>query len=288
MTPSDASMIASIARAPEASRSSRRSASASASAVSRSRSAAHSSAERTNESADEVDVERERRTRGRARPSRSAKGSPTRHPGRFTPLWILTRPPTTTAQAPARHRPRRPRAGRARRRSSSRAAGLRLPERSAASAHAVLRAPSCDDEVALLDGAPAARAACRCGSSGPAGRRAALSACRRAPARSVQAARVCAWFSCVPWEKLSRAASIPAATRASTVSCDEEAGPIVQTIFVRRRPESTPPTVARCGYGISARRRAGLETRRARRAPPRCAAAGCTSPPGLYARAPPS
>jgi hypothetical protein len=38
---------------------------------------------------------------------------------------------------------------------------------------------------------------------------------------------------------LSRAASIPASTSAETTSTDEEAGPIVQTIFVRRRPAFT-------------------------------------------------
>src|SRR5262245_13024757 len=43
-----------------------------------------------------------------------------------------------------------------------------------------------------------------------------------------------AWSSCDPWEKLRRAASIPARASSRTVSRDEEAGPSVATIFVRR------------------------------------------------------
>ena len=45
-----------------------------------------------------------------------------------------------------------------------------------------------------------------------------------------------AWSACAPCEKFSRAASNPASTSASIISGDEEAGPIVQTIFVRRWP----------------------------------------------------
>ncbi len=44
----------------------------------------------------------------------------------------------------------------------------------------------------------------------------------------------CAWSSCVPCEKFSRAASIPARASSSTISCEDEAGPSVATIFVRR------------------------------------------------------
>jgi hypothetical protein len=43
-----------------------------------------------------------------------------------------------------------------------------------------------------------------------------------------------AWSSCVPWEKFSRAASIPARARSRTASRDDDAGPSVATIFVRR------------------------------------------------------
>ena len=49
----------------------------------------------------------------------------------------------------------------------------------------------------------------------------------REPARA-------ACSSWVPCEKFRRAASIPASARASTVSADEETGPSVATIFVRR------------------------------------------------------
>ena len=50
-----------------------------------------------------------------------------------------------------------------------------------------------------------------------------------------------AWSSCEPCEKLRRAASIPESTSLSSISRDEVAGPIVQTILVRRRPSVTPP-----------------------------------------------
>jgi hypothetical protein len=43
----------------------------------------------------------------------------------------------------------------------------------------------------------------------------------------------------VPCEKFSRAPSIPAATSVATASGVDVAGPIVQTIFVRRRPSLT-------------------------------------------------
>src|SRR5262249_18057390 len=43
-----------------------------------------------------------------------------------------------------------------------------------------------------------------------------------------------AWSSCVPCEKLRRAASIPARASSSTRSRDDDAGPSVATIFVRR------------------------------------------------------
>src|SRR5439155_10761528 len=45
-----------------------------------------------------------------------------------------------------------------------------------------------------------------------------------------------AMSSCEPWEKLSRAPSIPAAASARSVSWSSDAGPIVATIFVRRVP----------------------------------------------------
>src|SRR5439155_19351622 len=59
------------------------------------------------------------------------------------------------------------------------------------------------------------------------GRPAAASASRMAVI-----ARACC--SCVPCEKFSRATSRPAAISFWSVSKDPEAGPIVQTIFVRR------------------------------------------------------
>jgi hypothetical protein len=48
-----------------------------------------------------------------------------------------------------------------------------------------------------------------------------------------RAAITAACSACVPWEKFSRATSIPASTRRSSISGEREAGPIVQTILVR-------------------------------------------------------
>ncbi len=48
------------------------------------------------------------------------------------------------------------------------------------------------------------------------------------------AAAVWAWCSGVPWAKLSRATSTPAAISLSSTSGSLEAGPIVATIFVER------------------------------------------------------
>jgi hypothetical protein len=41
-----------------------------------------------------------------------------------------------------------------------------------------------------------------------------------------------AWSACVSWAKFNRATFIPAMTRRRSISLDEVAGPIVQTIFV--------------------------------------------------------
>ena len=55
-----------------------------------------------------------------------------------------------------------------------------------------------------------------------------------------------AWSSALPWEKLSRATSIPAATIFTRTSGSREAGPMVATILVRRmarlyHAEAGPP-----------------------------------------------
>ena len=47
---------------------------------------------------------------------------------------------------------------------------------------------------------------------------------------------VSACSSRVPWEKLSRATSMPASTIRTSISGSREAGPMVATIFVRRMP----------------------------------------------------
>ena len=51
---------------------------------------------------------------------------------------------------------------------------------------------------------------------------------------ATRAARA-AWSACVPCDMLSRAPPIPASISAASISGDDEAGPIVATIFVRRR-----------------------------------------------------
>ncbi len=43
----------------------------------------------------------------------------------------------------------------------------------------------------------------------------------------------CAWTSCVPWDMLTRATSMPASIKRASMSGDCVAGPMVQTIFVR-------------------------------------------------------
>jgi len=42
------------------------------------------------------------------------------------------------------------------------------------------------------------------------------------------------WYSLVPWEKFNRATFIPEVMSLVIISSESEAGPIVQTIFVRR------------------------------------------------------
>ena len=61
---------------------------------------------------------------------------------------------------------------------------------------------------------------------------------RERAARAFAAARTLSytrwWTSVSPWEKLSRATSIPASTRAWICSADSVAGPMVQTILALR------------------------------------------------------
>ena len=62
-----------------------------------------------------------------------------------------------------------------------------------------------------------------------------IATCRPARSAAVRTRwAVSAWSDRVPWEKFSRATSIPAATIRSSVCTSREAGPIVATILVRR------------------------------------------------------
>ena len=80
----------------------------------------------------------------------------------------------------------------------------------------------------------------RCGASAPAGRRSARSAGRRSASTSRTRRARSAWSSCVPCERLSRTASMPAARAARSVSGESDAGPSVATIFVRRSGITRP------------------------------------------------
>ena len=77
---------------------------------------------------------------------------------------------------------------------------------------------------------------------------------RASPSRMRRTTSACS--SCVPWEKLRRATSRPAATRRSSSSVLLLAGPIVQTILVRRiRQEPASSGLKNCPvYERSARR----------------------------------
>ena len=67
--------------------------------------------------------------------------------------------------------------------------------------------------------------------AGPAGSR---PGARRGRPRRARSRAVSACSSALPWEKFSRATSIPASTIRTSTSGSREAGPIVATIFVRR------------------------------------------------------
>ena len=66
------------------------------------------------------------------------------------------------------------------------------------------------------------------------GRPATSSASRIRRARSACSTRV-------PWDMFSLAPSIPASISAASISGDDDAGPIVATIFVQRRRTMLPP-----------------------------------------------
>ena len=157
-------------------------------------------------------------------------------PGRLTPLCDLTGPPTTTVQI-ARPESTRP----TRRRTSPSSIRMSWPGSSTSpiTAGLTVRSPGwAFSSGETTTSAPLARitgsASSPIRSFGPcrsaisaSGRPAAACASRTRRARS-------ACVSGVPCEKLRRAPSIPASTRAASISGVEVAGPIVATILVRR------------------------------------------------------
>src|SRR5213594_3685092 len=70
--------------------------------------------------------------------------------------------------------------------------------------------------------------------------------------------------ACVPCEKLSRATSMPAAARRSSCSTVQDAGPIVQTIFVRRIALRRPRAAERGTQELARVRLVGLTHERLR------------------------
>ena len=94
----------------------------------------------------------------------------------------------------------------------------------------------------------------RCGSWGLAGP-AAGSGCAPCAARLAQPGDARSWSACVPWEKLSRATSIPASSSRSSSSGLSLAGPMVATILAlrirpsfraRRHPSGQRPSDSMC------------------------------------------
>ena len=193
-----------------------------------------SAAERTNESAMKSHPSSSANSRS-SRSFRVSAGIGIGTPGRLTPLWEVIRPPTSTAQ---RARPSSTSSTWRRIMPSSTSTSWPGRRTSPIAAGAIGSSPSRPlAPTTTVISVPVARS--RGSESSPtlnfgpwrspiraSGRPARSCAPRTSAARSE-------WSSCVPWERLSRAASIPDSTSASSMSGEEHAGPIVATILVR-------------------------------------------------------
>ena len=191
--------------------------------------------ERTNESATKSTPSSSANSRS-ARSLRVSDGIGSGTPGRLTPLCELTTPPTMTAQRARPPLDRRSTRSRTRP-SSIRTSwpGLRARRRSPRARSAARRRGDRPrrrrrDDLALARGRRGSReladAELRPLEVGDQRERPA----RASPRPRGRDARARACSSCVPCEKLSRAASMPAATSACRTSGGSEAGPSVATI----------------------------------------------------------
>ena len=204
-------------------------------AVISSRRSRTSAAERTNDRATKSTP----RSRAKSRSSMSfrvSEGIGTGTPGTLTPLCVSTMPPATTMQ---RARPRSTLSTRNRTspssiriscpacRTSQTAVGLTGSSSPLATSCAATTTWSPRSSVTGSGSSPIR-------TFGP--WRSAMTAIGRPISASISRTSLVpsACPSCVPWEKLRRAAFIPASASASRVSRDEDTGPIVATIFVRR------------------------------------------------------
>src|SRR5262245_18081289 len=194
-----------------------------------------SAAERTNESATKSTPW----SRAKSRSSMSLRvreGIGTGTPGTFTPLCAATTPPVTTVHlarpastdstrrwtSPSSIRMSWPRWS-----TSPTAVGLTGSSPSFAASSAATTTSSPRSSVTGSSSSPIR-------TFGPC-RSAMIAIGRSISSETSRTSRIrSAWSSCAPCEKLRRAASIPARASSNTRSRDDDAGPSVATIFVRR------------------------------------------------------
>ena len=207
-----------------------------------------SDAERTNESATKSTSSSIANSRS-SRSLRVIDGIGSGTPGRLTPLCDETTPPTITLQ---RARPRSTASTRSLTWPSSISTSLPTWSTEPSTAGLIGRSPSrAASSPAITTVAP--RSSVIGSSSSPIRSfgpcRSAISAIGLPAGASASRTRVARmrWSSWLPWDMLSRAPSMPAAIRAASASGDDEAGPIVATIFVRRRCIVRPPPARRAG-----------------------------------------
>src|SRR5579872_4897351 len=172
-------------------------------------------------------------------------------PGRFTPLWDFTSPPTTT-----RHIARPCSTSVTVSRTSPSSIRMSCPGRSTSpmTAGAIgnsLSTACCSPTTRTSSPFKSTRGASRSPmrSFGP---------CRSAMSANGLPSSCCTsrttwarapWSWCVPCERFSLIASTPASTSSRTASCVDETGPMVATIFVRRRSAVIAPNLATARSG---------------------------------------
>ena len=249
-----------------------------------------SAAERTNESATKSTPSSSASSRS-SMSLRVIEGIGTGTPGRFTPLCEVTTPPSTTAQ---RARPDRTLSTRSRTSPSSISTSWPGWSTSLITAGLIGSSPFVEPSAGpTTTDSPrrnvtgSSRSPMR--SLGPC--RSAIRAIGRPSSPSISRtsrAHSRCW-SCVPCERFSRAPSTPARTRSSSCSRRRAGRPDRgDDLRAARRRFGHRASVASATNGASAgseEMRPSRDRRRGRRALPRSAAAGCTSPRGRCARA---